>query len=266
MNKEALRHNEGKNRLDLVPPILEEEVGKVMTFGAQKYEPYNWARGMKWSKCIASAKRHLAAFEKGEDFDPESGLKHLAHLGCNVAFLLDYMKHHPELDDRQHTYLRPKRIGLDIDEVLADCVGALMSRCPEYKDRSVYWKDPMFTKQFNTVKDDPEFYLNMLPRIDPNALPFEPACYITSRACSTEITQQWLDKHRFPKAPIHTVGLSNSKVKVAQEAGIDIFVDDSYDNFVELNRAGVCTFLMDAPHNWRYDVGYRRIHSLKELA
>ena len=43
------------------------------------------------------------------------------------------------------------------------------------------------------------------------------------------------------------------------------FVDDKFENFVELNKNGICCFLMDAPHNQRYDVGHKRIKSLKEL-
>jgi hypothetical protein len=44
--------------------------------------------------------RHLHAFNDGEDKDPESGLSHLAHLGCCVMFLLEFEKTHKELDDR----------------------------------------------------------------------------------------------------------------------------------------------------------------------
>ena len=52
---------------------------------------------------------------------------------------------------------------------------------------------------------------------------------------------------------------------VIKDLDIDIFVDDRFDNFVELNKAGICCYLFDAPHNRRYDVGYKRIKSLKEL-
>ena len=40
---------------------------------------------------------------------------------------------------------------------------------------------------------------------------------------------------------------------------------DSFENFVELNNAGICCFLFDAPHNRRYYVGYKRITSLRKL-
>ncbi len=265
MKEEAKRYNEGKNRMDLVPPILTEEVGKVMTFGAQKYDPYNWAKGMKWSKCIASLKRHLTAFERGEDFDPETGIYHLAHIGCNITFLLDYYKNHPELDDRQHHYLEEKRIGLDIDGVLADFVGFLMEITGNKGHVPEHWNDPIVRREFDKVKKDEDFWRNIPPLLKREDIPFEPHCYITARSIASEITQEWLDRHLFPKAQLYCVGVGESKVEVARQSGVTHFVDDNYSNFLELTRADIFTYLYDASYNRKYDVGYKRIHSLKEL-
>ena len=69
----------------------------------------------------------------------------------------------------------------------------------------------------------------------------------------------------FPGRPVYSIPMGTSKVTIAKNAEVDVFVDDRYDNFVQLNQAGICCFLFDAPHNERYDVGYRRLHSLKEL-
>ncbi len=41
--------------------------------------------------------------------------------------------------------------------------------------------------------------------------------------------------------------------------------DDKYETFVEMNKAGILCFLYDAPHNQRYDVGFKRIKNLSEL-
>lgn len=76
---------------------------------------------------------------------------------------------------------------------------------------------------------------------------------------------EWLDKNGFPAVPVYSVGHGVSKVDVAKRSGIDIFVDDRYENFVELNQNGICCFLFDAPHNQRYNVGYKRIKSLNDL-
>jgi uncharacterized HAD superfamily protein len=65
--------------------------------------------------------------------------------------------------------------------------------------------------------------------------------------------------------PVYCVPYNASKVEIAKESGIDIFVDDRFENFVELNSAGICCYLFDAPHNRRYDVGHKRLYSLKDL-
>lgn len=96
----ANRYNEGKLRYDLVPVFALKEVTRVFTYGAIKYAPDNWRKGLPWTGCIASLERHLQAFKGGEDVDSESGLFHMAHLAVNALFLLEYYKTHPELDDR----------------------------------------------------------------------------------------------------------------------------------------------------------------------
>mgnify|MGYP006056379119 CR=1 FL=1 len=110
-----------------------------------------------------------------------------------------------------------------------------------------------------------EFYLNLKPLINPNEIPFEPHCYVTSRPVKTEISEQWLDNNGFPQRPVYTVQVGQSKVDVIKQSEIEIFVDDRFENFVELNKAGICCYLFDASHNRRYDVGYKRIKSLKDL-
>ena len=259
----GLRLNEGKARYDLIHPVAEAGLVKVLTAGANKYAERNWELGMPWSKVIASLKRHLAAIERGEDFDHETGELHINHLQCNAHFLSAYYSIYPQGDDRPHSYLNQDKIGLDIDEVLADFVGGMMKKFPEMDKRPVYWNDPHIAQYFPEVLEDESFWLGLEAKVD--ELPFEPHCYITSRPCSTEITRQWLANKRFPVAPIHTVGVGNSKVDVAREAGVEIFVDDAYHNFVQLNKAGICTYLFTAGHNAKYDVGHKRIDNLKQL-
>lgn len=261
----ALRYNEGKNMLDLIPPVLIEEIGKILTFGAKKYDKYNYRKGMEWSKCVASLKRHLLSFENGIDYDSESGQLHISHVIVNAMFLLEYYKIYPQGDDRQHTYLKKRRIALDIDEVLADFCGALMERFDDIKERPVYWNDVFIYKHWKEIENDDEFWLNIKPKINPKELPFEPIAYVTSRNVPQIITESWLKNCGFPVAEVVTIGLNESKVEVLKQRNIDIFVDDKFDNFVDINNAGICCYLMDAPHNRRYEVGYKRIFDLKEL-
>ena len=251
----AKRFDEGKIRYDLIPPFANKQLASVLTMGAEKYGDHNWQYGMKWSKVIASLKRHLAAIEEGEDYDSESGLLHSAHVMTNAVFLTEYYKIYPQGDDRFKRY--NFKIGLDIDEVICDWIGSWielwqMKDIPEswFFDNNI---NERFAELKNTGKLD-EFYANLKPKINPKDLAFEPHCYITSRPVDTSITVKWLETHGFPIRPVYTVELGQSKVEVAKQSGIDVFVDDRYDNFVELNRNGICTYLFDAPHNKRYNV------------
>ena len=100
---EAVKDDDGKVRLDLLPVIPLVDVAKVYTYGAKKYNPHNWRKGLDWSRIYAALQRHLFKFWNGEDSDPESGLPHLAHAAFGVLTLLEYGRAHKELDDRVKT-------------------------------------------------------------------------------------------------------------------------------------------------------------------
>ena len=92
----GLKFDGDKPKLDLlvdgVPPAL-EEVGKILTFGAQKYAAHSWKTvENNKERYKAALVRHLLAHSKGEVLDPESGLPHLAHLACNALFILELEK------------------------------------------------------------------------------------------------------------------------------------------------------------------------------
>lgn len=258
------RHNKGKIRYDLVPTFSQEQYAKVLTMGAEKYGPWNWARGMNWSSIISSMERHIQAIKKGEDYDNESGLLHSAHVMCNAAFLTEYYKLYPQGDDRNHWYSFHPKIGIDIDEVLANFISHYNTKFNI--DIVPYnWNyDFNMKERLSSLKDDYDFWINIPPLIKASDLPFEPHCYITARPCKSEWTIEWLTKHGFPTKPVYTTeGLS--KVEVAKKAEINWFIDDHFDNFTALNNAGICCFLWDAPHNRKYDVGFRRIKSFSDL-
>jgi Domain of unknown function (DUF5664) len=90
----------GKPPMELLSTEALVQISRVLEFGKKKYDAHNWRKGMSWSRLIGAALRHLAAFKDGEDLDPETGLSHLAHLGCCTMFLLEFIKTHPEMDDR----------------------------------------------------------------------------------------------------------------------------------------------------------------------
>jgi hypothetical protein len=80
----------GKPQYGLLPVYALEENVKVLTVGAQKYEPDNWKRVPDGPRrYFDAALRHLFAFKRGETNDPETGLHHLAHALCCIQFILD---------------------------------------------------------------------------------------------------------------------------------------------------------------------------------
>jgi deoxycytidylate deaminase len=85
---EFLKFDHDKLRFDLVPPVAFEALAEVLTYGARKYKANNWKNCNDTSRYIAATYRHIEAYRKGEQYDPESGLSHLKHALTNIAFLL----------------------------------------------------------------------------------------------------------------------------------------------------------------------------------
>lgn len=92
---------------ELTMPQLYAEIARVLEYGKFKYAEWNWAKGMSWNAVIACAARHLLGtavtagmWDDPLGVDPDSGLMHVGHLGCNVMMLLQFMRTYPEGDDR----------------------------------------------------------------------------------------------------------------------------------------------------------------------
>ena len=96
----GIKHDNGKPRVDLVTSEWILAQAEVRGFGAKKYDAWNWFEGIKFSRNIAAALRHILKFAMGEDIDPESGLHHLAHAGCCLEHLYVNQIYRPEFDDR----------------------------------------------------------------------------------------------------------------------------------------------------------------------
>jgi hypothetical protein len=271
----GLRFNSNKIRMDLVPYSAIEGIAKVLTYGANKYTikdeegniitkgDNNWKLGMPWLDVYASLDRHLGAWLKGEDYD-ESGELHIDHVLTNAAFIKEYMSIHPEGDNRDHWYNSPiKKVWLDLDGVCFDFEPHFLKwfNLPDHHPTD--WNDYRFRDNISSCTDD---FWAQCPIIEgSNVLPYPIAGYCTARNCSDEIIKATLDKHGFPAAPIINVGVSGSKVEALKSAGCEVFIDDSINNFTALNAAGILCYLMERPHNLKYDVGSRRCKNLKEF-
>jgi hypothetical protein len=96
----ALRYDGNKSRVDLIPPEFILALGHHFGVGAKKYAERNWEKGMSWSRCYASAMRHMLAFWNGEANDPETGSPHVICAAWNMCALHWYEAHGVGLDDR----------------------------------------------------------------------------------------------------------------------------------------------------------------------
>ena len=106
---EGRKFDADKPRYDLIPPELDEAVAKILAFGAKKYGDRNWENGFNWGRASAALQRHMNAWSRGEDKDPETGMSHLWHAACNITFLIAFEARNVGIDDRAPHFKKDKK-------------------------------------------------------------------------------------------------------------------------------------------------------------
>ena len=90
-NMEGIKYDDSKPDYSLIPPRALNDLVKVLTFGAKKYDRDNWKKlENAEQRYFAAAQRHLWAVLRGETHDPESGEHHYAHALCCIMYLLEF--------------------------------------------------------------------------------------------------------------------------------------------------------------------------------
>lgn len=97
---EGRKDDHGKAPYHLLAPELLDATARVLAFGADKYAPRNWEKGMNWSRPFSALMRHMWAWWRGEAKDPETGMSHLWHAACCIMFLIAYEERGNGTDDR----------------------------------------------------------------------------------------------------------------------------------------------------------------------
>lgn len=87
MKKIGTKYDDGKDRWHLLPLDVMSDVVKVLMFGEKKYGAENWKLVRPPVRYYNACIRHLAAYQRGEKFDSETGLPHLSHAICCLIFL-----------------------------------------------------------------------------------------------------------------------------------------------------------------------------------
>lgn len=98
------KHDDGKLPYHLIPPEYLQAVAEILDFGAKKYAPRNWEKGMDWSRLYRAACGHLFDWFRKKGPDPETGKSHLWHAACCVMFLVVYEMRGAGTDDRPYDY------------------------------------------------------------------------------------------------------------------------------------------------------------------
>lgn len=90
MNNQDIKADAGKVQLTLVPRQILFDVAKVREYGLKKYgERESW-KDVEIQRYRDAAFRHFMAYlDDPTGNDAESGLSHLSHLACNIAFLCE---------------------------------------------------------------------------------------------------------------------------------------------------------------------------------
>lgn len=90
--RQEAKADAGKIRPSLVPPEIIKAVADIREYGCQKYhDPDNWKRVEPQRYWEATLRHALAAWDDYTRVDPESGMLNIAHMCCNLAFLLHFV-------------------------------------------------------------------------------------------------------------------------------------------------------------------------------
>ena len=87
------KDTKGKAQLTLVPRQIFYAIAAVREYGNRKYraesKPDNWKQNPKEDYQDAALRHLLEYLDDNNSIDEESGLPHLHHLACNIAFLIE---------------------------------------------------------------------------------------------------------------------------------------------------------------------------------
>ena len=83
-----MKYDEGKPKLTLCPTDIITAVARVREYGVKKYGDSDSWKDVEPQRYRDAAFRHFVSYiNDPSGADEESGLPHLWHLACNIAFL-----------------------------------------------------------------------------------------------------------------------------------------------------------------------------------
>ena len=101
MNDQKAKSDSGKMRLSLIPREVIYGIARVREYAVTtKYkDPDNWKKVEPQRYWDATLRHIVAAWDNYKARDEESGLLHIEHACCNLAFLLEFMEKEKQNDN-----------------------------------------------------------------------------------------------------------------------------------------------------------------------
>ena len=133
------------------------------------------------------------------------------------------------------------RIGLDLDDTLNEFMNPYLKRFGYPKS------DGEITKNVQQVLiKDREWWINLPIK---NKINFIPELYCTKRVCSKDYSKTWLKNNGYPNKPVYQVLYQRANKAQYIKGRVDIFIDDSVSNFIQMNLAGLSCLLIVSESN-----------------
>lgn len=136
------------------------------------------------------------------------------------------------------------KVGFDLDNCIFEFMDYYISKFGKPKSDFEITKN--VTRKLSKNK---EFWLNEPLIRRPN---FTPALYCTKRVHNKEWTKEQLRIHNLPNAPIYQIYCQIQSKAPKVKGKVDVFIDDSISNFIDLNLNGVPCLLIDDKYNQRW--------------
>ena len=136
------------------------------------------------------------------------------------------------------------KIGFDLDDTINSWYPCYLKRFGQPKN------DYEITKNVQRIlKHDKQFWLDLPLKNMPD---FQPTLFCTARVIPKSWTKRWLEEHNIPMAPVYQkYGYAGSKAPLIK-GRVDVFVEDSLKNFIDLNLNGIPCLLIDSPANQQW--------------
>lgn len=152
--------------------------------------------------------------------------------------------------------LKNLRIGLDLD----DCIFSFMESYKEYFKGQSLDNETITRNVMRVLRKDRDFWVNLPVKNTPD---FEPQLYCTKRVNNKSWTKKALEINNMPNRPVYQMyDITGNKADLIK-GKVDVFIDDSISNMIQLNLSGIPCLLMDTPYNQSWGpIG--RIYSLNK--